>query len=126
MFEESLVTFIKSIPAITNLINNKFFPLVIPEDTELPAGIYQLISSSPKFGLCGNYGLVSKVYQLSAWGNSYSEVKNIVYAYKTALNNYSGTFGAMQLQGCFVVGEAEDNDNNEFMASVDLEFYFNE
>ena len=81
MIETSIYGIIKT------LAGGRVYPIVLPDSVSLPAIVYQRISSVPITSLDGDSGLDSVRIQISVWGNTYKEVKDLSVTVRATLNS---------------------------------------
>lgn len=92
--EENLLTYLKSITGITNLVGYRIYPFRIAQGSTMPCLTYQRIST-PRIithDVSGKTGtLASPRFQFDAWGTTYSQVKAVTEALRDALNGKGST-----------------------------------
>lgn len=72
MIEQALYSVLSASSAITTLIGSRIYPVIIPEDTTLPALSYWFVSgtASPTMD---TRGTIRSRVQLDCWGQTYSD-----------------------------------------------------
>ena len=111
--EESLMRYLKSKTAITDLVGNKIYFLRAPVNTTAPYLIMQKISAPREQAFISNPGLVISRIQLTAVDYDYPGVKSIISALNTTsvLRDFTGIMGTSGAQV----------DYTEFANEVDIE-----
>lgn len=118
MIEKSLVIYLKSISAVSALVGDKVYPLSAKQGIGYPRIEYQALSGLALASLdSGPCSLHQARYQLSCWGETYSEAKDLARAVKgTAttqrLDGYRGWMGG-QAAGNFVQSSRIENSQDD-------------
>jgi hypothetical protein len=96
MIETSLYAVLSGNSAITAIVGTRIFPLTVPEDWNLPALTYQVISSvsHPTFSTAGEQRIR---VQIDCWADTYSDAVSLRAAVISALNGYSDVNFTAQL-----------------------------
>ena len=89
--EEDLFSRLTADSAVTTIVGTRVFPYGKLTDLQLPALIYQRISTVPTRGLQGPHGLEAVRVQVTAWADTYSEMISLASAVKTALDGKENT-----------------------------------
>lgn len=104
--------------SVSALVSSRIYPVLIPQDVDMPAIAYQRISGPRDYSHQGA-GLVSARFQITCQATSYSGAKSLAAAVRDALSGFSGTMGAggggggVKVQGAFV-----DNDLDGYGATA--------
>ena len=93
-FENMLRNTLLGSTALTAIVGNKVFPMVMPQGTLLPAVSFQKISGVPANCLYGPTGLEEITVQIDAWAMSLSVVKNMAKAIRAVMPTTGVTWGA--------------------------------
>lgn len=86
-------------------ISNRFYPLEMPENPTLPAGVYQRISTSRHYAHAEGELVQDPRFQLTFWG-TYSEVMTIKWQVKAALTGWTS------YPAIFIVNEGHEYDKD--------------
>ncbi len=91
MIEQGIHDLLLADTAVSGLIGNRLYPLMLPEAAMFPAASYQLISAIEQYTLDGPLGLTQARLQIDAWGQTYGSAKILAAAIHAVLNGYDGT-----------------------------------
>lgn len=87
MLEQNLKSVLSAQPAITALIGSRSYPVLLPEDSKLPALTFQIVGSSS--GQTLTTGGMSRVrVQLDCWGSTYADAVTLREAVSSSLDGY--------------------------------------
>lgn len=75
MIEEALYSHLSTSTTLMALVSDRIYPIMMPQDPELPAITYQRISNSPVNSMGGHGGLDNPKIQIDCWATSYSAAK---------------------------------------------------
>ena len=110
---------------LSALTGDRVFPVVIPEDAELPAVAYQRISGPRLLAHDGSTGLAEGRVQVTVVGTSYSEAKEIAGAVREMLAGWRGLMGGVcEVFGCRVENEVDGWGSQIEANTVRLDLYF--
>ena len=101
--EAGLIRFIGG----TNIFGNRVFPMIVPQEMDLPACAVQRFSGPRDHTHSGPSGLVNARVQVSVVGQTYQEAKESGEMLRSALDGYVGTMGEMSVGLCFLVNEMD-------------------
>lgn len=96
MIEQTIYTHLKTNVAA---VGNRVYAYMLPQEPKLPALVYFQVSGVPDYDLAGECGDVSR-YQVSVCAGSYTEVKNLAAAVRTAMRLPLDGVQAAFLQNC--------------------------
>ena len=92
--EEALFLHLKNYAPLVDLVGQRIYPLVSPQNSTLPVITYQKISQVRERTLSSPAPKVVRArFQISCWAASYAEVKEVAEQVKAALQDYSGLMG---------------------------------
>lgn len=94
--EESLYKRLSTYTSLTALVNNRIYPLVIPQDARLPAVTYQCISDPGIHTMGADSGIYSPRFQLSVWAETYPSAVAVADQVIAALKDFSGQLGGAE------------------------------
>lgn len=103
MIEKALVELAEGVVA-------RVYPVLLVQSPELPAVVYQRISTVRDHSHDGPVGLVSARFQFSCWAESYAEAKALAADLRVALDGFKGTVAGTRIDGIFSAGEHDDFD----------------
>lgn len=103
----------------------RVFPNVIPQDTDLPAIVYQQITGIFGYTADGEDTLNPYTYQITCWAESYSGARDLATKAKTALSAYEGG----NIDVIYVTDEGDmpslEGDVIRFGKRIDVKIWFN-
>jgi len=109
--EEGLYSYLSTFAGIVALISDKIYPISIPQSVELPAIAYTKIAADrPRSAIGGHSGLTVTTFQISVFAETKTEESALTEQLHTALLNYKGLMGAVDVQGCFCLSEINGYD----------------
>lgn len=86
MSEQALRQLLLSDPTVSGLIGTRIYPLVIPQDAQLPAIAYQKISGVQVHTHTGAHKPERMLVQLTCAAKTYSDIKTLQDALRNALD----------------------------------------
>ena len=95
---------------VSSLIGSRVFPLIAPQGTPLPLVVYQRTSVERPQSLAGNVGNPVVTLQLTTYGTSYTNVKQIARFVRFAVDGWTGTTAGVTIQRTTLVSEADGVD----------------
>lgn len=130
-FEEALFAHLKACTGLKSLVDERIYPLVLPEMAVLPAITYQKISGERLHKLQGDTGFTRPVYQLSCRAENYPQCKAAAEQVRLCLQNHSGVMGGKEgvvVDAVLLEGELEgyEPETGTFYISMDFQFYYSE
>ncbi len=111
--EEAVYSRLTDDGAVAAQVGTRVYPLVIPQDVDLPAIAYQVISSEAKWSHSGPSGLTQTRVQLTIVADDYATAKATDQAVRAAFNAVSFDAAGVHVQGAFI-----DNVLDDFDAAV--------
>lgn len=131
MLETSLIQYLLSASAVAALVDDRIYPIVMPQTTDADEVIYpaitiQLISDVEEFSQSGPSNLARAIVQINSIGELYLEAKELAAAVRDALNGIRGDMEGTTVQGCFRSNETEsqDRDYKIFTVMTDYEIHY--
>jgi len=98
---ESLYSDLIAFPGLQALVANtdspvtyRIYPYQIPQDSTLPAVVYQLIAGSRILTIAdaGGTGVERNVYQITAWGETLDDADSVIEQVRLALKDSSRNY----------------------------------
>jgi len=89
------------------LVATRIYPLLVPQDVELPAIAYQRISGPRDHAHDGPSGLALARVQLTFVATSYDGAKSLAEAARAAMDGFSGVMGEMTVGACLLSNEMD-------------------
>lgn len=105
--EEGWYAHLAADSGVAALVSTRIYPLVMPQDVDLPAIAYQKISGPRDHVHEGPSGLVTARMQVTCLGSSYSAAKGLSEAVRVAVDGFSGTMGTVTVNAALLVNEVD-------------------
>jgi len=92
MIETNLVELLLADATVTSIIADRLYPVLLPDESPLPAVTYQVISTTPLYALDGRINLTRYRIQIDVWAAwpNYAQAKTLAEAIRVVLDGYSG------------------------------------
>lgn len=118
MIEQTVYTVLTTNPAVQAIVGTKVYPLVIPEEADVPAVVYQKVGTLVVNSLDGFSGLESIRLQFSCYAKTLFQAKQLAQSVSAALN------GSAVLK-CVRTMEMDDQDaeTKSFRVIVDFNIW---
>lgn len=100
--EEGLRSALVADGTVNGLIAGRIYPEIMPQDVVYPAISYQRISTVRYQMLEGVDDFTQARLQVDCWSDTYSGVKSLATAVKSALDGATGTLGSQAIQHCIL------------------------
>jgi len=111
LIETALMTFLLAQSGITDLVSDRIYFVIAPQETEKPYMVVTKVDGPRSHSHEGSSHLAHPRFQFSVFATKYSDAKNVIAALQTALDGYSGTMGG---ESGVKVGAALYEDENDF------------
>jgi hypothetical protein len=92
---------------LTNIIEDRIYPITVPQNSKLPAVVYQQVTGQRVHAMIRDPGLAYPRYQLTTLSTDYDQNYNIAKYTRQALQDYSGSTGGVTIQRAFFDNEYE-------------------
>jgi hypothetical protein len=92
---------------VAALVFTQVYPNILPQNTALPAIVYQQVSGVRDYTSDGADGLVNSRYQLNCFANTYAKAKELFEAVRKAVSGYVGWVNGREIKGIFVENEED-------------------
>lgn len=93
--EQNLVAFLKASSAITDIVQNRISPVVIPQSSALPALVYRRAGYDGAHTFTGAVKIPTVRIELTSWDDDYNGTKQLADELRKLLDGYSGQMGTM-------------------------------
>lgn len=130
---QALYEYLSADADIKKRINGRIYPIVLPQNALLPAIVYSPVLANYDSALQGDTGFVRQTVQFVSHDTTYKKTRELSRLIKKALQDYQGDMNGLLIQAVFVKSDYEYNgntalkfDTEEYMSSIEFEFYFNE
>ena len=118
---------------ISELVNKRIYPSILPEDAPLPSIVYSPILANYDSALQGDTGFVRQTIQFVCHASTFKKARELSRLVKKTFQDYKGDMQGLDIQAVFIKSDYEYNgntslkfDTEEFMSSIEFEFHFNE
>lgn len=93
MIETNLVELLRADATVTSLVAARIYPVLLPDESPLPAVTYQVIATTPLYALDERINLTRYRIQIDAWAAwpNYAQAKSLAEAIRVVLDGYSGS-----------------------------------
>ena len=118
--EQALMTYLNDQAVLTALLPGGIHFVKARQDTYMPYLCIHKISDVPEHAHDGNANLNEARFQLSAFAETYKEIKDINSALKDALDHFTGVMGGDG--GCYISRCFLDSESDNYEDSTEL-FY---
>lgn len=108
---EALRTYILADATVAGLVGTRMDPVILQQNSPMPALTYQYISGASVISNDGPTGLENPTFQIDCWGSTYSQMDALFEAVRKRINGASGTFSGVDVQGIFLVRKRDLYDN---------------
>lgn len=130
---QALYEYLSADADIKNRVRGRIYPIVLPQNAPLPAIVYSPVLANYDSALQGDTGFVRQTVQFVSHDTTYKKTRKLSRLIKKALQDYQGDMNGLCIQAVFVKSDYEYNgntalkfDTEEYMSSIEFEFYFNE
>lgn len=130
---QALYEYLSADADIKNRVRGRIYPIVLPQNAPLPAIVYSPVLANYDSALQGDTGFVRQTVQFVSHDTTYKKTRELSRLIKKALQDYQGDMNGLLIQAVFVKSDYEYNgntalkfDTEEYMSSIEFEFYFNE
>lgn len=100
--EEAVVSRMQGYASLTALIGTRLFPLIVPQDADLPAIAYQKISSPKTISHGGDSHLAQSRIQFTIQADTYSDAKSVSGQLRACWAGYRATVAGVRIDGALV------------------------
>lgn len=118
---------------IFQCVGNRIYPILLPQDAVLPAIVYTPVIANYDSALQGDTGYVRQTIQFVCHDKTYKKARELSRKVKNVFQDLHGDMCGLNIQAVFIKSDYEYNgntalkfDTNEYMASIEFEFHFNE
>lgn len=111
IIEEALLYHLEHDAGVLALVGSRVYPLIIPQDVDLPAIAYQRIDGPRVRSQSGPSHLAHPRIQITCQASMYSSAKALAGAVRASLDGYRGLMGGaggVQVYGCFVENDIDE------------------
>ena len=120
--ESELRTYTLAGAGVTALVGARMHARMLPQTPTLPAITYQRVDTRRLHDLAGPDGLPRPRMQLTCWATTPAAAYGLAAAVRARLDGYKGTWGALTIGSCLMVGERDLDDPDASRHAVALDF----
>lgn len=91
MIEQRIKSLLLADATISAAVSNRVTPVIMRQETGLPALVYRRLDSTPDYTLAGRAGWRTVTVQVVCWAVDYMEARTLAEAVRKALDAYSET-----------------------------------
>jgi hypothetical protein len=91
MIEKRIAAMLLTDTTITDAVGRRVTPVVMRQETELPALVYRRLDSAPGYTLAGRAGWRTVTLQIVCWAADYTEARTLAEAVRQLFDAYSET-----------------------------------
>lgn len=126
MIGEAIYYVLQTTSAITNVVDDRVYPVVVPQKVEFPAIVYTKASSDAENTKDEVSTIENATVQIKVMHPSMVKVKDLGAAVRKAFDNLSGTINGIEIdttkyQGATVI---YDEDAQVFMNIITFNFFY--
>lgn len=118
MIEEAIYAHLSTSTALTAIVSNRIYPIMMPQEPTIPAVTYQRVSNVHINAISGACGLDNIRIQIDCWTTSYSAAKTLGDVLRKAMA--SAPFTALQLSD----EDIYDPDTEIYSVSMDYSCWY--
>jgi len=127
--EEAFTAYLLAYPGLTALIGRRFMFDYLPQDTVLPAVVWQCVSDVKEHTHQGQIANESPTYQFTVYAATRAAARAVAEQIKLALCDYVGDMGGASVEWVKQINELPTTETNTDgtikVHAIDLEFEFN-
>lgn len=120
--EQALVAHLLSDEKITSIIQDRLFPLAVPQDEDVPAIVYQRISSPRTLTLTGESASNPRI-QLSCYAKTFGQAKQMAITLYNSLDFFRGKLGNKTKSAVLMEDSRDDYEPETGRYRCDVDFF---
>jgi hypothetical protein len=113
-------------------VNERVYPLEIPQNAPLPCITYQRISTPRQYVMGNDHAVANPRMQIDCWGATYASAKEVAASVLTALNEETGSIGCtgktFNILVCLADSESDsyEQDGGKYRVRIDFRIMYEE
>lgn len=130
---QALYKYLTSKTDITNIVGNRIYPTILPQNCSYPAIVYSPIIANYDSALEGDTGFVRQTIQIVCHDATFKKARELSRIVKNHIQDFHGNMEGLIIEAVFIKSDFEMNGNttvrfetDEFMTCLEFEFYYNE
>jgi len=126
--EQALYSILSNDGTVSGLVSTRIYPLLIPQDSALPAVQYQRISTQRVNPHAAASTLARARFQVTSIAANYDTVCSVADAIRGALDGYMGTAASVRIDGAMMENELDEYGltNDIYIIRQDVIFWHGE
>jgi hypothetical protein len=124
--EEALVTHLRGVPGVTNLVGTRIYPVKAPQDLREAYMVYDSIAGEDEIAHDGVAGLRRSRLSYSCCAPTYAQAKSVAEAVRVALAGFSGVLSGTTVRVYEVFEDVDlyDDELTLYVTVVDVGMYW--
>jgi hypothetical protein len=120
--EAGIYGILSAYAGLTALVSTRIYPLVLPQDCDLPAVCYQLVSDVPEYILAKAVANQNARVQVNSYAITLDAAKSVAIQVKAAMVGYDGTIGSVAVRDITIANEQDlyESDLDIYNLTVDF------
>ena len=130
---QAVFEYLKTRDEIVGRVGDRIYPIVLPQNADLPAIVYSPILANYDSALQGDTGYVRQTMQFVCHDTTYKRSRELSRMVKKAFQDYHGDMCGLWIEAVFIKTDYEYNgntalkyDTEEYMSSIEFDIQFNE
>lgn len=130
---QALYKYLSSKIDIKNLVGNRIYPTMLPQNCVYPAIVYTPVIANYDSALQGDTGFVRQTIQVVSHDKTFKKARELSRIVKSFIQDMHGDMGGLFIEAVFIKSDYELSGNTavkfnteEYMTSLEFEFYFKE
>lgn len=109
--------------AVSALVSNRVYPLLLPQRWTLPAITYQRVSGDRAANYSGASGRARPRFQIDCWADDYDGAKDLADKVRLCLDGYKGDINTeTDVGGIHLEGDRDIYEDNTDIVRVTMDF----
>lgn len=109
---------------LSNKLEDRLYPYVIPQDKALPAVAYESVSIERIHSLLRDTGFVKHRFQFSVYAKTAKQAAETALVIRKEFADFSGDMEGLVIGGVLIMAETTDYEKDTQLYSVKTEFEF--
>lgn len=120
--ETELRTLLTGNAGVAALVSTRVYPVVLPQNTTMPAIVYQELRSDSLVQADGDTGARRGRFMLSCWASSYGGTKSLAAAVLAAVNGVAS--GSLMRIAADAMRDDYDQETGMYRQIIELEIFW--
>ncbi|MEQ8251576.1 MAG: DUF3168 domain-containing protein [Oceanibaculum nanhaiense] len=120
--ERQFAAWLSAQPVVSALLGDRIYPLVLPQNSGLPAATYQRIGGERFYDLDGGARPKRVTLQLDSWAADYAGAKALAGAIESVLDGYAGPMGDLVVSRSVILREDEEHEDQTKLWRVSVDY----